>query len=441
MLRFVMIRCERYTALCSLWFGAMLVLIFSSPSFAQRPRYEGAPILYSQTECETRVTQGLQRLASAPITWNSASEFVEQVLLALEVPVESQMLVYSKTSAQNSHISPQTPRAIYFSDDIYVGWVQGGDLEFASFDREIGLVFHRMAVPYRSGIRDFPTPVRDRSCLSCHESSATGNVPGLTARSVFPDAKGLPLLQAGSFRIDHTNPINQRWGGWYVTGHLDSLTHLGNQISQEEEGDVTTSPLTATATPTLLDGLFREEVYPAGGRSDAVALMIFEQQIAVHNQLMQAHYQAREILYRYEGFIKSFGDEDGSFAASRDEQLDHKAELVVQSLLLGEEQVIEGEGVEGWSAFQEAFRRNARKASNRRSLKDLRLYERLFKYRCSHLIYSDAFTNLPVQLKDRTLSLLKECLENPYSSPISSHLSASEASKISTILSETLEGF
>jgi len=34
--------------------------------------------------------------------------------------------VFSQTSFQLRKISPQRPRAIYFNDDVYVGWVRGG---------------------------------------------------------------------------------------------------------------------------------------------------------------------------------------------------------------------------------------------------------------------------------------------------------------------------
>ena len=49
-----------------------------------------------------------------------------EVLEFLGIPVESQMLVFSKTSHQNPLISPATPRAIYFNDEVYLGWVRGG---------------------------------------------------------------------------------------------------------------------------------------------------------------------------------------------------------------------------------------------------------------------------------------------------------------------------
>lgn len=61
----------------------------------------------------------------------------------LKVSPKSQMLVYSKTSLQRNCISPRTPRALYFNDDVYVGYCQGGDvLELSVVDPDLGTVLH-----------------------------------------------------------------------------------------------------------------------------------------------------------------------------------------------------------------------------------------------------------------------------------------------------------
>src|SRR5689334_10826363 len=60
------------------------------------------------------------------LRWNEKHGWLESVLQALRIPKSSQTLVFSKTSFQRSAISPQTPRAIYFNDNTYVGYVQGG---------------------------------------------------------------------------------------------------------------------------------------------------------------------------------------------------------------------------------------------------------------------------------------------------------------------------
>src|SRR4029079_12631508 len=53
--------------------------------------------------------------------------YLRSVLRELKIPISAQVLVFSKTSVQRDHIGPATPRALYFNDDVYVGWVPGGD--------------------------------------------------------------------------------------------------------------------------------------------------------------------------------------------------------------------------------------------------------------------------------------------------------------------------
>ncbi|MCC7231016.1 MAG: hypothetical protein IT203_11535, partial [Fimbriimonadaceae bacterium] len=69
--------------------------------------------------------------------------YLKAILKQLDVPESSQVLVFAKTSLQSRFISPQKPRAIYFNDHTYVGWVNGGELiEIASVDPEKGTRFY-----------------------------------------------------------------------------------------------------------------------------------------------------------------------------------------------------------------------------------------------------------------------------------------------------------
>src|SRR5436190_423671 len=94
-------------------------------------------IAYSTRTVETRVTGLNQDLDSgrARLGFDTHAGYLPSLLAALKVPIESQLLVFSETSAQASLIGPATPRAIYFNDTIAVGWVRGGDvLEVAAHD-------------------------------------------------------------------------------------------------------------------------------------------------------------------------------------------------------------------------------------------------------------------------------------------------------------------
>ena len=71
--------------------------------------------------------------------------YLPSLLNQLRINIDSQILVFSKTSLQHAKIAPKTPRAIYFNDNVTVGYVQGGSVyEFTSLDPSQGLVFYTM---------------------------------------------------------------------------------------------------------------------------------------------------------------------------------------------------------------------------------------------------------------------------------------------------------
>jgi hypothetical protein len=130
--------------------------------------------------------------------------YLPALLSALDIPVESQMLVFSKTSVQSQLINPRNPRALYFNDSAVVGWIRGsGILEIASQDPEQGTVFYVL----HQAAAETPLLERRNSCLGCHESLGSLGVPGMLMRSVHPAADGLPVRPLGDFRTDHRSPI------------------------------------------------------------------------------------------------------------------------------------------------------------------------------------------------------------------------------------------
>jgi hypothetical protein len=49
-------------------------------------------------------------------------------------------------------------------------------------------------------------------------------------RSVHTAADGQPVRPMGEFRTDHRSPMEQRWGGWFVSGKSGGAEHLGNTL-------------------------------------------------------------------------------------------------------------------------------------------------------------------------------------------------------------------
>lgn len=420
--------------------GALVVLAASPGALlAFDPVYERPPIRYHETEPDTKLTRLIAERQDDAELWSGRDhEIVAKLLKRLDVPVESQVLVFSKTSEQNSRIAPETPRAIYFSDDLYLGWVQGGEIEVASFDPRIGMVFHLVKLSNREAGRP-PQLARERSCLNCHAGSSNRDLPGLMVRSVYPTATGLPLFEAGTFHTRQSSPIEERWGGWYVTGQVEEREHLGNTLAKAAPGGpgVELERLVDGGV-SVLDGLFASEPYPHGGRSDVVALMVLEHQVGVHNALVEANLATQATLHRHEEMQRAFGEPiDAPLSETNERILSGLATRVLREMLYVEEVALPG-GVEGSAEFQEAFTKERSKNSEGRSLRDLRLYERLMKYRCSHLIYSEAFATLPSPIRTRILDQLHGILTSPADWPEFSHLGASERGHILAILRETL---
>jgi len=225
--------------------------------------------------------------ASASLAFDNETGYLRPVLEALHVPIESQMLVMSKTGVQGLHTGPENPRAIYFNDAVTVGYIRGAPLlELAVHDPQQGVIF------YTVDQKPQPRPEFNRpsSCLRCHVAYNTLHVPGMVVRSVFIAPDGLPLAQFGSYDADDRTPFAKRWGGWYVTGTHGSMRHLANAIVGK--GD---TPDTIVSDRTL-NRRSIESFDPHGylsAHSDITALMVFEHQAAMINLITRVGWEAR----------------------------------------------------------------------------------------------------------------------------------------------------
>ena len=372
--------------------------------------------------------------ASKPDT-SSDKAFVASVLKELSVPQASQVLVYSKTSLQNALISPQTPRAIYYNEECYCGWAQGGMMELIGMDPEKGPQFYALSF---SGLKK-PELFTSDNCLSCHETGRTNNVKGLLVRSVYTADDGQPILNQGSYVSGHESPLSERWGGWYVTGKHGSERHMGNVIASSK-GDRIEMNREEGANVLSLERFISTEPYLAK-TSDIVSLMVLEHQCMMHNKLTDANKSAREAMARQHDLQKAFGEPiTDAPQGSALTVIRSQADRLVKHLLFCEEYQLKDGGVEGSAAFQDAFRANRIETKDGRSFKDFQLLNRLFKYRCSYMIYSKAFDAMPPQLKSEVYDRLWKILHNEDGSPDFAHLGSSEREHIRDVIVETKTG-
>lgn len=398
--------------------------------------WEGSPIRYSESspsECIARLQARIEAGEWAPDDRDEKA-YVRSLLAELRVPVASQLLVFSKTSFQNDRIGPRSPRSIWFSENCYIGWVPGGAIEVASIDPELGPVFWILDPRKKESKPQFE---RERSCLSCHGGPKTGDVPGVLVRSVVPDADGFPILSERTYVTTHESPLEERWGGWYVTGTHGDHRHLGNVTAPRDGDQSGAMDVEAGANVTSLEGRFPLDRYLAP-TSDIVALMVLEHQTAVQNAITRAQYGTRRAILRQRDLERALGeDPSGDLSGSSLTAVEVLAEDVLDKLLFKDEASLRGSRIEGSPGFEEAFQALRRPDRNDRALRDLQLRTRLFRYRLSYMIHSESFKALPVEIRAIIWRRLDRVLGGTDPSGRYDYLGTSECEYIREILLDT----
>ena len=352
---------------------------------------------------------------SATLTYEPGSGYLRSMLSALEVPVESQLAVFSKTSVQARIISPANPRTLFFNDHVVVGWPRGGFIEAAALDPQLGVVFYTLNQQATAS----PRFDRGNGCLACHVSlEATLGVPGMLVRSEAARADGVTMRRLGNEVVDHRLPLSKRWGGWFVTGRDVTAASRGNLMLRDEgdEGLLTTPRAIAAET---LAGKFDLAGY-LSPYSDIVALMVFDHQLHMMNLFARMSWEARA----------AAGKSDAAAL------VDGVAREVVDYLLFVDEAPLPTR-VEGSSGFAQRFSARGPKDSRGRSLYQLDLTNRLLRYPCSYMIYSDAFDGWPAAAREAVYRRMYAVLSGADETTRYSRLSPSDRRAIIDILRET----
>jgi hypothetical protein len=319
---------------------------------------------------------------------------LRSALEALQIPVDSQLLVFSRTSLQRRQINEQNPRALFFNDRVALGWVRGGDvIEVAAHDASAGVVFYTLEQRADASAAP-PQFKRVFECLGCHSAGDTLGVPGLlmfsTTRPVQPQGFGLPR------RIDQSDALERRFGGWFVTGSTGSAQHMGNDVAALDGR--------ASRELVSVDGLFDADGYRSLS-SDIVAHLVFTHQTGMTNLLTRASWEARAADPSLHPPFTSSPEEEARIAT----MMSGIASEVVDYLLFIDETKLTDQ-VRGGSGFAERFSAIGPRDRKGRSLYELDLNRRLLKYPCSYLIYSPAFDALPPRAKDPIYRRLWEVL-------------------------------
>jgi hypothetical protein len=306
-----------------------------------------------------------RRIRDEELTLDFSDRFgyLPAVLKELDILVSSQLLRSYSFGLDGPSISPQRPLALYFNDDVVVRWFPTSDhLEIAAQDSQKGTLFYTLA--YRVA----PLRFEQRNvCMSCHNQDGwlqSGiSAPGHIVRS------SLNTIEITRFphgnQMTHTLPIEYRWTERYVTGTSSTLIHRGNRIWMKDN-------------PTPRNVINIKDEFDVNryltDTSDAVAHLVFDHQMFGLNLLSR-------ISYEHQLNVRS------------------KVEMIaVRYLLLVDEAPLD-HPTTGKSDYADWYQSRGPKDAEGRSLFDLDLGSKLFRYRISPLIQSPMVRNLPAELK------------------------------------------
>jgi hypothetical protein len=371
--------------------------------------YDTAPVNNAVSHLAQKLQSG-----SATLEFDETSGYLRSILRALNIPIESQTLVFSQTSFQGPLINVKNPRAIYFNDTTAVGWVRGAPtLELAVQDPRQGTVFYAIDQTKR----EKPAFARDEQCLACHLTWETLGVPGMTVQSVNP----LPdeISYVIGFTTNHNSPFTQRWGGWYVTGSHGRLPHMGNvTVMPQDKGKLKLPDPREIAS---VQGLFDLKGY-ATPYSDVAALMVLDHQTHMTNLITWIGWEARLA--------------EASRSSDASSRVRDAAQDLVDYMLFVDELPLP-RPVSGASGFAAKFSAQGPRDGKGRSLHDLDLQRRLLKYPCSYMIYSEAFDALRPAAKEAVYSRLWQVLSGAESGRRYARLTRDDRTAILEILRNT----
>ena len=350
--------------------------------------------------------------------------YLAALLQTLDIPLSSQSLVFGKNSAQLFLVSPQTPRALYFNDNVYVGYVQGAPhLELASMDPVIGPVFYTLDQVKLEKPQFTHQPT---DCLACHDTFQSERpVPRLLVLSILADRTGVALNRSAAVTNDKS-PFPERWGGWFVTGTHGRLRHMGNRIVRESPDTLGTireysrkADLSDGANVTDLSTRFDTKAY-LSPHSDVAALMVLGHQTHIHNLITVASTNLR--------------------SNPTESAIKEDCENVVEAMLFSEAVPLT-DPITGTTAFASEFSARGPRDSKGRSLHELDLKKRLLVYPLSYLVYSPSFDGLPEVARTYIYRRFWEVLSGKDTSKSFEHLSADDRKAILEILQETKPDF
>ena len=396
-------------------------------------RYSARPTHNAIAHLQDALARGTVKLQ-----YRAPRGYLDSLLKALKISPTSQTLVFSKTSLQIQLISAHTPRAIYFNDDTYVAWISGTQLiEINTMDSALGTVFYTL----QENPEGPPRIKRAMfECLACHDtfSMQGGGVPNFLFLSAYRIADGRVVTSTVAQKTVDSTPMLDRWGGWYVTGRLGGMLDLGNVMANSADRPIPLASLSRADVPNL-DRFFDTKPYLTD-KSDVVALLVLENQIDIHNLIIHANYKSRMLLERHTPGSSTRNLSWSELSPAMQRQFAGLLEPLVRGMLFVGAAPLPAP-VEGNSGYAQWFQSLGPFDARGRSLRDLDLKSRLFKYPLSFLIYSKGFDYLIPSVRQYVYARLYQVLSGRDRRPAFASLTPRERRAILEILKATKPAF
>ena len=356
-----------------------------------RPTWHGVldehpSIQYATRPTTDRIASLIHAIADGQTTLepDAKTGYLAPLLRALGIPTQTQVLVFSKTGVQAAFTGPQNPRALYFDESVAVGYIPGAPIvEIAAQDAQQGTQFYTVD---QGALK--PRFRRLTSCLSCHVAGGTLEVPGFIARSHLVGDDGNILSISGTHDVDHRTGHPDRWGGYYVTSEAivpyNQRAHAGN---------ITFSPGGVTSNQVFVnwEAAPPEALRYPTATSDIVSLLVFDHQMHAANLITRLDWEAR------------IGSDVTPLVNDLAEYLLFVGEAPPQVALLPQ------------SGYAEWFESRFPKDRRGRSLGQFDLTKRLMRYRCSYMVYSEAFDALPQAVKRAVYRRMRDVIAKSFS--------------------------
>ncbi len=453
-------RCSRYAGVkteqtssqlgwwcgCWLWWLALSTPIHAedtTPVTVQQIKLSDAipfgrvPIDYFGIEADDAIRLLQRRIELSQVTLEADDQhgFLLSLLRHLNIPVESQLLVFSKTARNPDLISPRTPRAVFFNDEVSVAWIPTArELEITALDPIKGATFYTLSQPLRDQAKQPAKPgearfSRNSQCLACHAGRSSLDVPGWLVRAFQTDGSGKP--SEGYSQVTHQLEYPKRWGGWYVTGAPQSFAHRGNLIGSEENERAKEQPTLRTALADLKSLKLNAE-YPAPG-SDVVAHLVYNHQVHGLNLLIRVGMEAR-----------------------LDRRSDAEDQLI-RYLVFADEPKLEVplDEITSNSVYRRGFQALGKSEGRLlnpqqgkrpstvppRTLRRFDLQSRVFRYRLSYLVEHRLFESLPTECRSRLVQRILDGLRADEPPEEFQHLPVEERRAIVEIVTTAIPAF